>query len=99
MHWRVLYVNGDNGKTFNNAAYFDSFGVEHNSKETKKFIGDTFIITSIFRIEAYDSKMCGNFSIGFIDFILKRKSLLEYRNLHSPNRYDMNGKIILKYFQ
>ena len=39
------------------------------------------------------------FCIGFIDFTLKGKSLLEYTNLFSPNEYEKNGKIILKYFQ
>ena len=29
---------------------------------------------------------------------LKPKSLLEYRNLFSPNEYKENDKIILKYF-
>ena len=43
--------------------------------------------------------MCGYFCIGFIDFMLKRKSLLYYTNLFSPNDYDANDKIILKYFQ
>ena len=28
-----------------------------------------------------------NFCIGFIDFMLKGKSLLEYKNLFSPNDY------------
>ena len=35
----------------------------------------------------------------FIDFMLKVKSLLEYTNLFSPNEYEKNDKIILKYFQ
>ena len=43
--------------------------------------------------------MCGYFCIGFIYFILKGKSLLEYTNLFSPNDYENNDKIILKYFQ
>ena len=43
--------------------------------------------------------MCGNFCIGFIDFILKGKSLLEYTNLFAPNEYEKGEKIILKYFQ
>ena len=43
--------------------------------------------------------MCGYFRIRFIDFILKGKSLLNYTNLISPNEYDKNDKIILKYFQ
>ena len=43
--------------------------------------------------------MCGYFCIGFIDFMLKDKSLLEHTNLLSPNNYENNDKIILKYFQ
>ena len=83
----------------NGVTYFDSFGVEHNSKEIKKFIGNKIIKTSIFRIKVYDSIMCGYFCIGFIDFMLKRKSLLEYTNLFSPNDYEANDKMILKYIQ
>ena len=43
--------------------------------------------------------MYGCFCIGFIDFMLKGKSLLEYTNLFSPNEYKRNDKIISKYFQ
>ena len=45
--------------------------------------------------------MCGYFCIGFNDFMLKGKSLLEYTNsnLFSPNDYEKNDKTILKYFQ
>ena len=43
--------------------------------------------------------MCWHFCIKFIDFMLKRKSLLEYTNLFSSNEYKMNDKIILKYFK
>ena len=82
----------------NKIIYFDSFGVEHIPKEIKKFIGNKNIITNIYRIQAYDSIMCGYFCIGFIDFMLKGKSLLEYTNLFSPNDYEKNDKIILKYF-
>ena len=49
-------------------------------------------------MQAYDSIMCGYFCIGFIDFILKRKSLLDYTNLFSPIYYEKNDKI-LKNFQ
>ena len=49
-------------------------------------------------MQAYDSVMYGYFCIGFIDFMLKGKSLLEYINLVSPNDYEKNDKIILKYF-
>ena len=43
--------------------------------------------------------MYGYFSIGFIDFLLKGNSLLDFTNLFSPNVYEKNDKIILKYFQ
>ena len=40
-----------------------------------------------------------NFCIGFIDFMLECKSLLDYTNLFSPNDYEKNDKVILKDFQ
>ena len=43
--------------------------------------------------------MCVCFSIGFIDFILKANSLLDYTKLFSPNEYEKNDKLIQKYFQ
>ena len=43
--------------------------------------------------------MCRYHCIGFIDFVLKSKSLLEYTNSFSPDEYKKNDKIILKYFQ
>ena len=39
------------------------------------------------------------FCTGFIDAMLKRKCLLDYTNLFSPNENEKNHKIILKYFQ
>ena len=66
-----------------NVTYLDSFGVEHIPKEVRKSIGKKSIITNIYRIQAYSSIMCGYFCIGFIDFMLEGKSLLEYSNLFS----------------
>ena len=43
--------------------------------------------------------MCGCFCIGFIDFMLKGQSLLDYTNLFSSNEYEKNDKITLKEFQ
>ena len=43
--------------------------------------------------------MCEYFCIGFIDFMLKGKSLLDHTNLFSSKEYEKNDKIILKYFQ
>ena len=42
--------------------------------------------------------MCGYFCTGFIDFMLKRKSLTDYTNLFSRNDYKKNDDTILKYF-
>ena len=62
----------------NDVIYFDSFGVEHIPKEIKAFIDRSLsITTNIFRIQAYDSIMCGYFCIGFIDFMLKGKTLTD----------------------
>ena len=90
-HSIALYVNAKN------VTYFDSFGVEQILKEIRKFILNKSITTNIYRIQAYESTTYGYFCIGFIDFMLKGKSLLEYTNLFSPNDYEKN--IILKYFQ
>ena len=80
-HWLALYVQN------NDVTYFDSFGVEHIPKEIKTFIGNKNIKTNIFRIQAYDSVMCGYFCIGFIDFMLAGKTLTEFTNLFSPNNF------------
>ena len=42
------------------------------------FKGNKNITTNIYRLEAYDSIICGYFSIGFNDFVLKSKCLLDY---------------------
>ena len=81
----------------NDITYFDSFGVEHIPKEIIKFIGRKNIIANIFKIQAYDSVMCGYFCVGFIDFMLKGKTLKEFTNLLSPNNFDKNNGLILKY--
>ena len=97
-HWVSLFVHN------NNVTYFDSFGVEHISKEIKAFINRTSSSAShnkninIFRIQAYDSIMCGCFCIGFIDFMLAGKTLTEYTNLFSPNNFKKKDDIILNYF-
>ena len=79
-HWVALYVHNDD------FTYFNHFGVEHIPKEIKAFINRSLsITTNIFRIQAYDSIMCGYFCIGFIDFMLAGKALTEFTNLFSPN--------------
>ena len=88
----ALHVNN---KT---ATCFNSFGVEHIPKEIMKFIDNKRIITNIYRIQAYDSIMCGYFCIGFTNFMFNGNSLTDYTNLFSPNDLKKNDDIIHKYF-
>ena len=76
-HWVALFVKPKY------TVYFDSFGIEHIPKEINKFIGskelgsavgNNDIESNIFRIQAYDSIMCGYFFIEFINYILKGKT-------------------------
>ena len=43
--------------------------------------------------------MYGYFFTGFIDFMTKDESLLDYTNSFSPIEDEKNGKIIMKCFQ
>ena len=84
-HWVALWVNHNN-----NVTYFDSFGAEHILKEIKAFINNKNIKTNIFRIQAYDSIMCGYFCIAFIDFMFAGKKLTDYTNLFFPYDFKKN---------
>ena len=97
-HWFSLFVK---------PVYFDSFGVEHIPKEINKFIRskelgsavNNDIKSSIFRIQAYNSIMCGYFCIKFINYMLKGKTLLDYTNLFSPNDFKRNDRVIKRIFK
>ena len=93
MHWIALFVKSKY------TVYFDSFGVEHISKEIKKFIGNKDIKANIFRLQAYDSIMCGYYCIEFINYMFEGKTLLEYTNLFSPNDFKKNDEIIKRIFK
>ena len=92
-HWIALFVKPKY------TVYFDSFGVEHIPKEIKKFIGNKDIKANIFRLQAYDSIMCGYFCIEFINYMFKGKTLLEYTNLFSPNDFKKNDQTIKSIFK
>ena len=82
-HWIALY-NSLELHSNNNVSCFYSFGVEHIPKE-KKVIKGTIDSKNrkpnIFRIQVYDSVMCGYFCIGSIHFILKEKIITDFTNL------------------
>ena len=100
-HWVALFVKSKY------TVYFDSFGIEHIPKEINKFISnDTTkwsaiarIKSNIFRIQVYDSIMCGYFCIEFINYMLKGKTLLDYINLFSPNDFIKNDQVIKRIFK
>ena len=100
-HWVSLFVKPKY------TVYFDSFGVEHIPKEINKFIRskelgsavNNNIKSNIFRIQAYDSIMCGYFCIEFINYMLKGKTLLDYTNLFSPNDFKKNDRVIKRIFK
>ena len=73
--------------------------VKNIPKEIGKFIGNKNVVTNIYRVQASDLVICGYFFIGFIDFMLKGKSLVQYTNLFSPKDYEKNDILMLKYFQ
>ena len=73
-------------------------GVEHIPDEIKTFIENKSIKTNIFRIQAYDSIICGYFCIGFTDFMLAGKTLPTVTNPFWPNNFLKNDDIILNYF-
>ena len=77
-HWIALFWRE------NEIVYLDSFGVEHVPEEIKKFIGNKNIKTNIFRIQTNNSITCGYFCIGFIDFMLAGKTLVDFTSLFSP---------------
>ena len=86
-HWVALYVNSNINNYYYSVTYFNSFGVEHIPKEIKAFINNKNMKPNIFRIQAYDSIMCGCFCIGFISFMLEGKTLTEFTSLFSPNNF------------
>ena len=98
-HWIALSVNGNNRRTSHDTIHFERFGDEHIQKEINKIIGNKNIVTNIYKIQAYDSKMWEYFCIRFNDLMLKGKSLLDHTNLFSPNYYGKDHKIIPKYFK
>ena len=83
-HWVALYVIDNDFIHFN--------------KEIKTFTSNKNIRTNIFRIEAYDSIMCGYFWIRFINFILAGKTLTDFTNIFSQNNFKRNHDITLNYF-
>ena len=91
-HWVSLFVKA------NKVIYFDSFGIEHIPKEINQSVNNN-IESNIFRIQAFDSIMCGYSCIEFINYMLKGKTLLDYTNLFSPEDFKKNDQVIKRIFK
>lgn len=79
--------------------YFDSFGIEYIQKEVLGKIKDKSITHIIFIIESDNSIMCGFYCITLIEYMIAKKTLLDYTNSFSPNDYQVNDEVIYKYFK
>ena len=86
-------MNGDN------VTYFDSLKVENILKDIEKVISNKKIIKINYRLSANYSSMSGYFCVEFINFMLKDKTLLDYKNLFSPTKDKNDEKILPEYFQ
>ena len=90
-HWIALQLNG------NNVTYLDNFAFEHIPKQVKKLKdkknnkNKNLPCTSKWFINAW--------IILYWSYWFYAKSLLDYTNLFSPNKYEKNYKLILEYFQ
>ena len=91
-HWITLYLNT---KT---VTYFNSSGVENIPNKIRNFINNNNIIANIFRIQAYDSIMCGYYCIGFTIFMFKGNSLTDFTDFFSEDNFKENDDILLNYF-
>ena len=91
-HWVAMYVKK------NRAIYFDSFGVEHLPEELKKVLSSKNVELNLYRIQDFDSIMCGYFCLGFLDYMFAGKTLMNYTSLFSPNDFKKNDDIIASLF-
>ena len=91
-HWVAIYLKN------NNVTYFDSFGIEYIPKEITKLINDKSVKSNIFRIQSFNSILCGYFYTGFIEYTSNNLGLNEYAKLFLVTNVDKNDQIILDYF-
>ena len=91
--WIALFCNRSE------FVYFDSFGVENVTEEIKEFIGNKNLTANIFRVQTNNSVMCGYFCIGFIDFMLAGKDLVDFTSLFSHYEFEKNDDVISSYFK
>ena len=89
-HWIALFAKPKY------TVYFDSFGVEHISKE----IMIIKTLKEIYLDYKHMIQLCVVlFCIEFINYMFKGKTLFEYTNLFSPNNFKKNDQFIKSIFK
>ena len=68
-------------------------------REILNKIKDKSITHITIKIQDNDYIMCGFSRIAFIEYMLARKTLLDYTNLFSPNDYKSDDEIIYNSFK
>ena len=87
IHWVLSFIDS------NTTAYFDSFRNEYILQEILNQIKDKSIMHNIFRMQSDDSTMSAFYCIAFIEYMIARKTFLDYTNLFSLNDFKKNEKI------
>ena len=97
-HWIALFVKPKY------TVYFDNFGSKELYAKALDFVvgnavGNKEIKANIFRLQAYDSIMCGYFCIEFISYMFDGKSLNDFTSLFSPQDFKKNDQIIKRIYK
>ena len=73
--------------------FYNSFYVELVPEE---IVWNKIIIANIFQVQANNSVMCGNFCIGFIDFMLAGKKLTDFTSMTNSASFKYKTSITRK---
>ena len=73
--------------------FYNSFYVELVPEE---IVWNKIIIANIFQVQANNSVMCGNFCIGFIDFMLAGKKLTDFISMTNSASFKYKTSITRK---
>ena len=87
------HIRFHNLSTKNTAAYFDSFGIEYIPQEVLKKTKINQLLTIYLKYKIMNLLCVGIYCIGFIEYVLAGKTLLDYTNLFSLNDYRKNYNI------
>ena len=91
-HWVSLFIHK------NVTIYFHSFPIKYIPQKILNKVRNKSIAHNIYRIQDNESIIFGFSCIGFIEYMLVGKTLLDYSNLLFPNDYKNNKQINMYVF-